>query len=400
MPRFMTEVMGRVTHPKWAEYTNVDDWDEAELIALIASDNMDREDLITAVGVHIKPTLISNFNAHSLGTLGALSLEMLNQICDDMDFLTLGTLSLTCRAARVIFLNHPTMRLLIKHVANIPRILFFTGLTQWISIRNLKAELQFPLCRSCGALGTCLFLPTCERLCQTCLELNISYWCIPPIDAKQAFALENEDLQTLPVVRIHERQFATRWPFNWGTMKTLIPTKCAWKASVKKYGSAEDATHAAERISPDIYEDACAAERHEAMVYRLLRQAQPTPEANPILPLLYQTDPEHPKISATALTAAAVLYPFVERTSSEPTTFYLCKGCNYPFEEQLDLCPDVLQILGFHPASCPDSAANILRYRGRFARTQEQMLEHAKDCIGCGIIMWDDQATFAEISSI
>ncbi|KAJ5116100.1 hypothetical protein N7456_000448 [Penicillium angulare] len=374
-----------LAHPKWFEYSDPLTWDQDELKRLVASPEI-YEQHSMLVSYKPRPKINRELGTTSvdLGTLSCLSLEVIQEIMNNMDFLTLERFARTCRYARVIMNCHPTWNFLMKHAPHIRDILSNTRLLYWHSLLNMKAELQFPKCRSCDSTASYLYLPTCERICPTCCNHNKNYWCIDIHDAKIAFALEIIDLKCLPIIRIKPQGRVCRFPGVMNATEWLCPIKCAFEKSLKRWKTVPQLLTAAEQISPDKYSDASALERADARRYRFFRSPVPEAKGDPSLML------KAPRLAAGSYKAqtTAIMIPHVEHIYDEPSMRYLCKGCSWAVDKKLRPGRDQLEYMGLDPDLDPLEVARILERRSHAVMTWPEMAIHVTKCISAGIFMW------------
>ncbi|OIW27609.1 hypothetical protein CONLIGDRAFT_705427 [Coniochaeta ligniaria NRRL 30616] len=100
----------------------------------------------------------------SLGQLDLFPAEILSQIFEHLDFLSLGHMCAVSRRARSVVDCLLSYRELLEHVPRTLTRLAETGLLQCHSVLQLRQTLHTSRCASClDQFGEYLFLPTCER---------------------------------------------------------------------------------------------------------------------------------------------------------------------------------------------------------------------------------------------
>ncbi|KAJ5718791.1 hypothetical protein N7488_004437 [Penicillium malachiteum] len=233
------------------DYVDVLEWEYEELKELVATEVLFEQ--TTLLGGFAGPNIDQESNGTSnMGNLSRFHLEIIHEMMNHMDFLTLERFSRTCNYARVAAANNPTYKLLIEHSAKLPELLMSTQ----HSLRMLKAELQFPNCRSCDTLTPYFYMPTCERLCRNCSEFDKNYWLVELLSTKYVFNLTTDDLRLLPVTCLKPSSYhAPHFPVARHGIAHLVPVKCAIERAVKRWGSMESMREAAEQLSPDRFAD-------------------------------------------------------------------------------------------------------------------------------------------------
>ncbi|KAJ5288753.1 hypothetical protein N7478_001783 [Penicillium angulare] len=388
-PRFLTpdsvKISLLLSHQKWFEYTDPLTWNQDVLRELVASPEVyEQNSMLVSYKPRPKIDRKVETSTLDLGTLSCLSLEVIQEIMNNMDLLTLERFARTCRYARIIMTCHPTYNFLMKHSPHVRDLLSNTRLLYWHSILNIKAELQFPKCRSCDSTASYLYLPTCERICPTCCNHNKNYWCIDIHDAKVAFALEIIDIKCLPIIRIKPQGNKSRFPGVMNATEWLCPIKCAFESALKRWKTISGLQHAAQEISPDRYDDATALERADARRYRFFRSPVPEVTGDPSLKL------KAPRLAAghSLAQTTATMIPHVERSYDVPSMRYMCKGCLWAYEHKLRPRKDVLEYMGLDPGLDPFEIVRIFERRTHMSRTWPEMVVHFTKCIGAGIPMW------------
>ncbi|KAJ5769403.1 hypothetical protein N7520_003962 [Penicillium odoratum] len=392
-------VARRIRHPKWPEYVNPLAWDQETLKALIGTVDTVENGRFDAFRHIPKREELNALKTENLGVLDALSLEVVHLIIDHMDFITLERFSRTCRYARIAANHHPTYIMMIKHCPQIRNTLAITGMGYWTSIRDFKLEMQYPYCRSCGSDGSYIYLPTCERICPNCCDLNKDYWCITIDDTKTAFAIGNEELQRVPIARVVPRTYRnTAFPMGMHYQEFMVPVKCAFEVAVKRWGTIENMQRQADAICPDFHPDATTAEMADGEIFRYFRSVQPPFGSNRSL-LPFTRRPTYENFNPLVC-AMASLFPYVRRPHLEPNKRYFCKGCVWACERKKMPSPDLLAYMGLPLASSNEDITTHLALSIRIPRTWPQAIIHSLGCIGCGLLMWDARATRQEKAAV
>ncbi|KAJ5702331.1 hypothetical protein N7488_009879 [Penicillium malachiteum] len=375
----------------WFDYVDVLEWEYEELKALVAT------------GVLFdQPTVLGGFGASNIdqptdgtsnmGTMSRFPLEVIHVMIEHMDFLTLERFSRTCHYARVAARNHPTYKLLMQHAANLPKLMMSIKIIYWNSLRMLKAELQFPNCRSCGSLSSFLYIPTCERLCRNCSEFDKNYWIIEILSAKYAFNIGAPELRLIPLVHLTASTYhGPHFPATRQSLEILCPVKSAIEIAVKRWGSMALMREAAEQVSPDRFADSSDREYADAALFRYIRSDQPPLDPN------ISEQSMRGRLRASDVTslasAACTSFPYVPPPRAEPSELFYCKGCKWCVEKQLAPLPDALEYMGIDTKTDKSEIATILVNRARIARNWPDLFVHIISCLGCCVLMWEARAT-------
>ncbi|KAJ5626945.1 hypothetical protein N7528_004372 [Penicillium herquei] len=375
----------------WFTHVDVLEWEYEELKALVATDVLfDQPTILGGTGgSNIQQPTDGTSN---MGTMSRFPLEVINVMIEHMDFLTVERFSRTCHYARVAARNHPTYKLLMQHAANLPPLMMSTKLIYWNSLRMLKAELQFPNCRSCGTPSSYLYIPTCERLCRNCSEYDKNYWIIEVMHAKYAFNIGVHELRLIPLVQIRPSTYhGPHFPAARQSLEILTPVKSAIAIAVRRWGSMELMREAAEQVSPDRFADSTDREYADAALFRYIRSDQP-----PLDPTLSEQSMKG-RLRASDVTslasAACTLFPHVPPPHAEANELFYCKGCKWCVEKELSPPPDALEYMGIDTKTDKSEIATILVNRARTARNWPDLFVHIISCIGCCVLMWEARAS-------
>ncbi|KAJ5797561.1 uncharacterized protein N7503_006857 [Penicillium pulvis] len=386
------KITAHLAHTKWRQYSDPLTWDEETLKNLIAFDDKVDNQMFGA----FKP--LPNIDEHesantmNLGLIGYLSLEVMHEIINHMDLITIARFSGTCRFARIAVNHHPSYKMVMEHASHICQTLTATGLGYWNSLGNFRNELQYPYCRSCGGSGSYVFLPTCERICPNCCDLNKDYWCITVEDATTAFAIDISDLRRIPIIRIKPQSYrSTVYPARLTYIEYMVPAKCAFEAGVRRWGTVAKMQRQGDLRSPDRHPDATSFEIMDAELFRFLRSVllpfgtDPLQAPYPRRPLYEHFNP--------MIGAIASWFPHVERPHVDPTPHYCCKGCVWAYERKIHPAADQITYMGLDPGLSNEETSIALARRMRIPRTWPQTIIHSVNCVGCGLLMWDAKAT-------
>ncbi|KAJ5716252.1 hypothetical protein N7493_008163 [Penicillium malachiteum] len=375
----------------WFEYVDVLEWEYEELKDLVATEVLFEQSSV--LGGFASSTIDQASNGTSnMGKFSRFPLEIVHEMMNHMDFLTLERFSRTCHYARVAAANNPTYKLLIEHSAKLPELLMSTRVIYWHSLRMLKAELQFPNCRSCGTLTPYFYIPTCERLCRNCSEFDKNYWLIELLSTKYAFNLTTDDLRLLPITCLKPSSYhGPHFPVARHGVAHLVPVKCAIERAVKRWGSMELMREAAEQLSPDRFADSTEKECADAALFRYIRSDQPPLDPN------ISEESMKGRLRASDLnglaSAASTVFPHVPPPCAESAERFYCKGCKWCVDKALSPLPDALEYMGLDPKTDKAEVATIMASRARTARSWPDLFVHIISCLGCCVLMWEARAT-------
>lgn len=393
------KVTAHLSHAKWRHYSDPLAWDEETLKSLIAYDDRVENQMFSAFKPLPKLDEHEFTSTMNLGLLGCLSLEVVHEIINHMDLITIARFSGTCRFARIAVIHHPSYGMVMEHASHIRQTLSATGLGFWNSLGNFKNELQYPYCRSCGGSGSYVFLPTCERICPNCCDLNKEYWCITVNDATTAFAIDVPELRRIPVIRLKPQSYlSTIYPTSLTYLEYMVPVKCAFEAGVKRWGTVAKMQQQGDLRSPDRHPDATSSEIMDAELFRFFRTVLPPFGTDP-LQFLWARRPLYENFNPM-IGAIASWFPYVERPHVDPTPYYCCKGCVWAYERKIHPSADQISYMGLDPGLSMEQTSIALARRMRIPRTWPQAIIHSVNCVGCGLLMWDAKATKGEKLSV
>src|SRR3569833_1458773 len=153
--------------------------------------------------------------ASSVGDLNRLPVETLCMILLGLDLHSLCRFTQVSRRARDLARSLPEYRQLTRPVPSVLRALVRTGMVGVHSLGDIYKQFNSTTCTSCGDTGGFLFLPTCDRCCNMCLNNNKDLWALSLKEAKHLFKLSPEDLSKMP------RLLSLRGIYLWERTKRL-----------------------------------------------------------------------------------------------------------------------------------------------------------------------------------
>ncbi|KAI9741545.1 MAG: hypothetical protein M1818_004351 [Claussenomyces sp. TS43310] len=134
----------------------------------------------------------------SIGLLGSLPLELLHEILNSLDFLSLSYLARVSHGGRAAVKSLPAYRDLVKYASPALTALARTKLITFHSAACIHAALRSEDCVSCQQFAPSLFLPTCERCCFDCLQELSNFKVITSEQAGILFGVSPKDLCRIP----------------------------------------------------------------------------------------------------------------------------------------------------------------------------------------------------------
>lgn len=372
----------------WSEYVDPYAVDQDALMSLTAVEAKYNSSDVLAnqaelEGPRIRPPDAAD--SVNMGGLAHIPLEVMHCMIDNMDFLSLARFGQTCRYARMMVESHPTLKILLKHCDHIRKWLWNTQLVLWHSILNVKTELFQPWCRSCGRRGDLYHIPTGERICTNCNENNQRYWSIELKDALQAFNLEMEILDNLPLARVFDRQFyGPHFPLASMDAQWLVPVRVAYDIAVQVYGSVQNMQKAGQACSPDRFGDADAEETKTGNLYRWLRSPAHKTTAfgnTPMRPDGIDYSPFGDRLATS--------FPYIPHPGAEPEQYFSCKGCRWCVDKCLRLTERQARYMGISPDFDDKQLEKILGLRTKIVRSKEEHIKHLETCLGGALFLWN-----------
>lgn len=396
----MANTPQRVNIQDWDQNINPDNWEERELYDLLVYEpRADRPGKLKMSGnssTSIKPEDVTS----SLGDFGRFPREILDMIIDAMDFFTVTKFSNLCMGASYIVAQHSAYNDILKFASHVPEIMRDTQGNRYHSMRAIQNQIRTRECVSCGEFGTCLFLPTCERICMTCLKFNQAYWTLQWRMALDVFAVTKEDLVRnipvmLPLIR-RDKSKSRNLPHQ-------VAVKSVLKLALAVHGSLQNIKLNAGNSMPVPYSDPTMHEIALAQLYDFLRHAPlkrltfspaELPGSPPLSPSIY-----FPTMFGSDLIdrihdpgVAAAQLAYVPRAESEVQKALYCKGCHWlitNFRWRQYVPKEELAKMR------PSSGGSVASYQSREflhqamkARTWSEMMQHARtECWGGWYLM-------------
>lgn len=396
-PKFM----GWMQDSSWQDITNLDHWGTDQVIRYLARDPM-------VPGRHLQCNAVPLSSIQpqppfDLGTLSILPLEIISYILSLTDLNTLQEFGMTNHYALFQTRNQVDFRLLRRVAPLVFPLLKLTGLARHHTISSVAQELRYPNCRSCGQRGTLLCLPTCERICENCAELNSSYWPISLGEAALSFALQPDDVNDFPVMFTSRRLWKDLSSHERLSNSAIVPVKAAYLTGLKRWKSPSALEEAAEALLSSVCNGADAIELSRSRFYQFLRTEQLNhPEGDRSQVAHRSLDTPRTKHHGYVTT----LFPWVPQGRSTPIPLYICSGCGVVCRAPFNVNNrEHLLFMGIDPsASTAQDGKRIIRGRSMIARTLEDLMHHIQhECLGAKLLMYRryvvEQSQSAEVES-
>lgn len=336
---------------------------EALVARLSHQPKMMTQSMVTVVDPPSPPVPLNTQNRQSsIGAFDALPAELLHEVLEQLDALSLTRFSQTCFGAHVFSESLSSYQNLMSHAPDALAALSRTQIIRRHSISQLHAVLRTQSCETCSGYGAFLFLPTCSRTCWQCLQFRKERLVVPVGVARKALGLTEADQEHFPEMWSIPGRYGIR-QLEWGSAN-LVAVADAMELAISKYGSAERLQEALSEKSIN------GTGVHSARQLRSLLWSEGYFDANLV-----------PDVGSSLVGRyfgrASIRFPSL-LSSGEIEYGHWCRGCEWTDEHRSRLAVDVLaQIL---PADVePD------RELSRMARTayaKAEFLDHIQHCYG------------------
>ncbi|KAI0099714.1 hypothetical protein GGR51DRAFT_389442 [Nemania sp. FL0031] len=258
----------------------------------------------------------------SLGSLDALPMELVHYVLGFLEFQPLMELMCVSRQWKIVVETLPAYAALTKHAQVELVLMVMTDTLKYHSISTLHNAMLSQKCASCFEFGGFLFLPTCERICITCLWHNQAYWMIAIRPARFWFSLTEEEVLALPVMKAVPDTYTIQ-----GSERTrlsqepLVSVKQTKELAIKVHGSA--------RMIRVKYKERIHCRPNP--VYQWLHDAPLEPPGRDL-----SREPMKPAAGHHFEGMAAIRFPYVH--GEEKDIGRLCRGCEYMAGNALPDC--------------------------------------------------------------
>lgn len=320
-----------------------------------------------ALPVFVQRTAQDN-RPSSLGVLDRLPPELLYQVLDYLDLLSLvQIISLSVRGRNIV-LSLASYQGLIKYALSAVAILRKTRLISIHTLSDLYATLKSERCATCQKYGAYLFLPTCKRCCWECLRLNPACRVIPRARARKAFALSPKQVHTLPLLH--------SIPGHYGIARKevrrykLVSVAAARDLALSIHGSAE---RIAELTTRGMHSLEMAREIRYLQT-ALISSTSKDPVMTPDQGNRGADDPYFGLASTHFPSLSGMLQ------GGTPENGSWCKGCEKTFKIYREGRLTAEVILSRVPAGC--DAMCVLLGLERRAHSRLGLIEHSQHCYG------------------
>ena len=196
-----------------------------------------------------------------LGSLDGLPLELLHNIFERVDFLTLHNVACTSMRGRFLVESLPAYRDLTAHAVGTIAALRHTDTIALHSTLKVYEALINTRCFACDDYAPFLYMLTCERVCLNCLENERSIRVMPVSKAQLCFCLTARDMRTIPKLWSVPGTYGS--PDNKHEKRLLlVSAKQARAAAVLKYGdenAMECAIRGADSAREERYQEKCTS---------------------------------------------------------------------------------------------------------------------------------------------
>lgn len=312
------------------------------------------------------PVHLRNSPSSNIGNLDVFPMELLHNILNQLDFLSLFRLASVSHRGRNVVHSLAAFRDLTTYAYPVLVALGITELLYWHSCSTLHSALLSESCVSCGLYGPFLFLPTCERCCYWCLSENQSLWLIPVSKAKKIFGLSAKDLKGTPTLHTVPGVYFVRRLNKRLKRFRLVSVKIVKRIAISIHG-----TEAA--LEQVLSEMPCST--NDKVLGSWMRKACLEPlNENPSKQPSRANKPDDMFGGM-----GSIRFP-VLRPGRMVEEGYWCGGCQLVFERRANI-PGLLRSIE-HLIPAGVNPSQVLEGMAREARSRAQFLEHIKTCIG------------------
>ena len=297
--------------------------------------------------------------ASTIGSLDIFAAEILDNVLVWLDLRSLLRFGRVSRLGKALVESLPEYRDLRKHASKALVALTRIELIDFHPVSSLHAALRRENCASCKHFAPFLYLPTCERVCFTCLELNPSWRVITVPTARACFGLGAKDLKHIPQMLSLPGAYGMYHGNHLTRRFKLVSLKQARESGVAKHGTEEAmktfvAARNAGKTQSSTIRSTIAASRS-----RLILPPKPVPDDK-------------------YWGVATVAFPSLRPNNIVENGLW-CFACCHKYEGgripcKLDSDTETL-LEGRHPCL-------RRQFREQRARSKSQFLEHVQDCEG------------------
>lgn len=223
----------------------------------------------------------------------------------------------------------PEYRDLLTHVPRVLEAVGDLGLGSSHRVADIHRVLQADACATCGDRGPLLFLPTCERCCEACVEFYPSLRLMRPSQAGRYYGLSKEQCLKLHAVHLPPRKVRALKEATGLCLHTLYPIAVSAKAArdlaLAVYGSEEALAQAVSHNSGGKMSSVKGKYWHEA------HRVSPRHDWRQLSPQDYFDNfllPPETLDSVKLAQASTMLFPtLAKRPTATLETLMWCRGC-------------------------------------------------------------------------
>ncbi|KAK5998811.1 hypothetical protein PT974_01194 [Cladobotryum mycophilum] len=309
-----------------------------------------------------KPSSVARVSTSATGILKTFPLEIMHNILENLDFLSLTRFSRTSRRANESVNTLKLYRDLMVYAAETLGALGRTRLISYHTAGEIFSVLKTDRCVSCGHYGSYLFLPTLERCCYNCLEYNQSLWVMSRMAAQKCFCLTSRQVDQLPNMLSIAGKSSRRRRLK------LVSVRAVKELAIKVHGSEQD-------ITSKLYTSISRPlSNRQISEYNFYLAAPLKPFTNDPM---FQRDQGYYGILDPFFGMAATTFPSLSKAGLE--TGLWCRGCDYnlnSFGRSASAIP-ISNMIPRRLRACKFLSDMQLR-----ARSRADFLEHIKHCFG------------------
>ena len=294
------------------------------------------------------PLDFKNLRRESLGQLGTLPLELLQEVTRYCTLHALISLGFVNRFATLLVSSSHPYTLIAAHTPKLLATLLQTDTAFYYTAAQVWDVVCSPMCCVCGSYGQYLYMPECVRCCERCLRRSPRFWPITPYTMEKAYGMSEPMLRragvpiikSLPGERITENKVSVDWRVSFHYMSE----RAAWEEAVRWHGR-EDVLMRYVNRRP------LAKQLHETRLYGID---------------WYINEEEH-----ESRYRATTNLPYFDQATKTIERGICCKGCKETVRR--------LYNSNVHSIYWSDSDREAVKMSGR-AYTRKSFLEHIRKC--------------------
>ncbi|KAJ5161227.1 hypothetical protein N7492_006619 [Penicillium capsulatum] len=379
-------------HPRWIESCDVENWRQDELKRLLFTTSTDLQQAQITM-----PRPVPNVwepQTEEVLVTGAFSMcspELIWNIIRHLDFKSLSNFQQTCRYIRAVAHQTPAVQVVLKAAPDLPRLLVLNQLVRWHTVHDFIVELGQLKCRFCGASATALYLPTCERICFTCLRWNEEFALLPLKICSRLFSLKREEsAPRLPILRC-KTDGSMGPPLAGANGRDLyvVPARSVVAEALAVHGSLPNLVRAAQKTNRWAFSGIAPESDRLTMAYLYRHIVFQTHRLDPRNITLCDPTQGYYMAMEAFLRFASVDYPLVPREDREVPQMGFCRGCTHVLGITFPLSWDQLEYLGFRKGDDNRMVRDFLQRRAyRYWEWDDLYEAHLDWCLGAQAMMY------------